>query len=74
MSGTFLPSRKVEDLFLCLGGILVHVGQRNLCMHLLYRSLILGKYLTNWVCICEQNIPEKCFDSLLEMFSYNNWI
>ena len=46
VSGMFLPSHKVQDLFLCLGGMLVHVGQCNICMHLMYRSLILGNQMS----------------------------
>ena len=46
VSDMFLPSHKVEDPFLCLGGMLVRVDQCNLYMHLLYNSLSLGNQMS----------------------------
>ena len=42
----FLPSHKVQDLFQYLEGMLEHVGQCSLCMHLSYRSLIMGNQMS----------------------------
>ena len=46
VSGRFLPNHKVQDLFLCLEGMLVHVCQCNQCMNLLGHLFIEGNRMS----------------------------